>query len=253
MQMFSNISPYLCCNLKEFDDEINHLNQVTFPKLKQYFQKFNVNFDATHVKWNETDDFVKEGLLLRLLLTCIQNSSPFFLCLLGQQYGDYLKEEKPINVQKRNLKFRIKKEMKFLENEVSVPATRPINWLEKNFVIAQRTGFSNIINKTSQNNSLLELQIKMALNSHFSNHQFFRFYYRQPEYLDEKYFHLSREKRKLELTKHVAEDEYSSKKIAELKAKISKRGLTVKYYKSLEELDRLVFDDLTEMIKGNYD
>jgi hypothetical protein len=256
--MFSNVSPYLCCNPQEFDDEINHLSEITFPKLKNYFQKLNVNFDATHIDWNETDQFVKDGLLLRLLLNCINKSKPLCMCLLGQQYGAYLKEEKTPSTlgvkkdAKHKLKFKIKRELKFLENEIFVPGTRPINWLEKNFILAQKSGFANIINKTTQNTSILELQIQMALSAHFSHHQHFRFYYRQAEYLDNKYLHLSKEKRKLELLKHEAEDEYSLTRMTELKAKICKRGLTVQYYKSLEELDRLIFTDFVEIIQGNY-
>ena len=59
--MFSNISPFVCSNLNEFEDERNCLREVTFPKLRNELEKLSINFDPFEFQWSESDDYVKSG------------------------------------------------------------------------------------------------------------------------------------------------------------------------------------------------
>ena len=222
--MFSHVSPYVCSNIKEFEDERSVLTEVTFPKLSAELAKLNVNFEACMVDWSEGQECAKSGHLLRLLLQQIRKSKPFFICLLGQQYGTYLEE----NQQNKSKGF---------------------NWIEKNLMIASQTGFNYLVNQFNYHNSFLEYQINLALSDE-SNHPYCRFYYRQSEYLENKFESLPIDERKLAFESYDAENDYCHMKIKELKLRIAKKGIIVKYYKSLDQLQELVYEDLIEMILG---
>lgn len=232
--MFSNINPYVCCNQTEFRDEINFLRDITFPKLKERLIRLNVNFDPVLIDWLESNDLVRSGGLLRLLLTSIKKSSPFFIGLLGHQYGPYLTESHAQTLLYSDSSVRIE-----------------MNWLEKNYVIASQTGFSSLINEHSFNNGLVEHQINQALLDSKA-HSFYRFYFRQFEYFEEMYAHLPIERRKFELKKHEAESPQCDAKIKSLKMKLAKKGLVIKYYNSLEQLNDLIYDDFIDIIRGVY-
>ena len=124
-----------------------------------------------------------------------------------------------------------------------------MNWIEKNLIIAQKTGYSSIINQLTQYNSILDLQIQTAVLNE-SNHEFFRFYYRQPEYLENKFNGLSEEEKQKEMFNWGPEDEYSEFKIKDLKTRLSRKGLSIKYYKSVEELDGLIYNDYMAILES---
>ena len=228
-RMFSNISPYFCCNIDEFKDEIAYLYENTFPKLKSELNKININFDPIQIKWNEQTDFAKSGYLLRLLLHSIHKSSPFFICLLGQQYGPYFE----------------KKDTKLIYKD-----KRRINWIEKNLLVASKTGFSNIVNPMTYHNSFLEFQINTALSLDQS-YPYYRFYCRQSEYFEDKYHDLPAEEYRKMIASFEAENSYCDSKIKELKIKIAKKGLVVKYYRTLEQLVEFMYQDFLEIIQSN--
>jgi hypothetical protein len=232
--MFSNVSPFLCSNLDEFKDERLYLKLKTFPRLNEYLKTLRINFDPVQIEWTENDDYFKSGNLLRLLLHNVAKSKPFFIGLLGKKYGTYL-EKKDYNASSCFTTIN--------DNEV--------DWIEKNLTTASQTGFDHIVNSNTFNNSFTEFQINLALNDE-NNFSFIRFYYRQIEFLDEKFNELNADDQKVALSVYEAENDYCYQKINELKMKIAKKGLVVKYYKSLEELDALIFNDYIEMIQGNY-
>ena len=230
--MNSNILPYLCSNIGEFYDEREYLSNITFPKLKETLDKININFDPIQIDWDEDDEYVRSGHLLRLLLHNIQHSAPFFLCLLGQQYGHYFEKRES--------------SVEALMNESSL---REMSWIEKNLLVASQTGYNYLINPITYHNSFLEFQINAALFEE-KNYPFYRFYYRQIEYLDEKFMHFPIEERKKALRAYEPENNYCEFKIKDLKMKIAKKGLIVKYYSSLEQLGNFVYEDIMEMMQS---
>jgi hypothetical protein len=246
--MFSNIKPFLCSNIDEFADERKFLREKTFRRIKQKLKNLNINFDPIQFDCSlEDDDYVQSGHFLRLLLHNIQNSNPFFICLLGQQYGPYLEPSK----NNFNIHFNETSEAGDGNDEdnESMIKYHEMNWIEKNLLIASQTGYSHIINQVTFKNSFLEFQINTALYDELS-YPYYRFYYRQHEYLDEKFSHLPVDDRKEAIQKFEAENDYCDFKIKDLKMKIAKKGLIVKYYKTLEQLDNLIYNDFTDMVQG---
>lgn len=228
--MFSNIQPFVCSNMNEFEDERSYLKENTFTRLKSEFDKLNVNFDPIDISWKETSDYFKSGHVLRLLLHNIQQASPFLICLIGQRYGPHIeKRDGPISLE--------------IYNKLD-------SYIQRNLLNATQTGYSHLITPLAYNNSFLEFQINAALLNE-NNYPYYRFYYRQIEYLEDKYMHLSSEERRRAMAQYESENEYCATKIKELKLRIAKKGIVVKYYKSLEQLGQFIYEDYMEMLMSN--
>lgn len=238
--MFTNINPYICSNIREFEEDRKHLRDVTFVRIRQELDNLNVNFSPLEIDWTENDNYVRSGYLLRLLLYNVKKSMPFFICLLGQQYGPYLEEKSELELLKRVAQAD--------PSDAKLPTLRSLSWLAKNVLVASQTGFHTIVNPATFQFSLLEYQINTALY-HAHDPSYLRFYFRQSEFLDDKFMHLSIEERKRAISAYEAENDYCDFKIKDLKMQIAKKGFFVKYYKSLDELDKLVYEDFTDIIK----
>ena len=235
--MFSNIKPFVCSNIGEFDDERKHLRDKTFPRIKQKLKQLNINFEPIQLDVDLNDDYVQSGQYLRLLLHNIQKSNPFFMCLLGQQYGPYSNEEQSSDL------------IEFNEKMADGFQPHDMNWIEKNLLIASQTGYDHIINSVTYKNSFLEYQIMTALYDDTA-YPYYRFYYRQAEYIDDRFSHLPMDQRKRNSKRFESENDYCDFKIKDLKMKIAKKGLVVKYYRTLEQLDTFIYDDFIEMVHG---
>lgn len=254
--MYSNISPYICCNKNEFQDELDYLENNTFIKLKAILDQLNVSFEPINITWDENDEIAQNGDLLRLLLHNIENCSPFFVCLLGEQYGSHneeIKQNKFLSVrQESDLSSKqFEGGLKRVEksNDLFIPTTRRMNWIEKNLIVAQKTGYSYVVNTSTQYCSLLELQLQAALFDEKS-YEFYKFYFRQPEYLENKFKNLNKQEKIEVLRKYSVENEYCEFKMKDLKARIAKKGLSIKYYQTLEQLDELIIDDFFTTVKS---
>ena len=231
--MFSNIQPFVCSNMDDFEEERFHLKMTTFPKIKLEYEKLNINFDPIDIIWKDNTEYFKNGHLLRLLLHNVQQASPFFVCLIGQKYGPHIGH-------------------KDKNGSISLEITSKLDsYIQRNLLVSSQTGYSHIVNPNTYNNSFLEFQINTALSNE-NNYSFYRFYYRQVEYLDEKYGHLCLEERRKMLALFDSENEFCAMKIKDLKMRIAKKGIVVKYYKTLEQLDKLIYEDYMDMLMSEY-
>ena len=225
--MYSNIQPFICSNMNEFEDERLFLKENTFVHLKNEFEKLSINFEPIDINWKETHEYFKSGNMLRLLLHNIQQASPFFICLIGQKYGPHIEKR---------------------DGHVSLEIYNKMDsYIQRNMLNATQTGYSHLITPLSFNNSFLEFQINAALLNE-NNYPYYRFYYRQIEYLEEKYLHLSNEEKRRAIALYEAENDYCSTKVKELKLRIAKKGIVVKYYKTLEQLGQFIYDDYMDML-----
>ena len=249
--MYSNISPFICSNMREFEDERTYLREKTYVRIRTELDNFNINFDPVEINWNESEPYVKSGYLLRLLLYHIRKSNPFFICLIGQQYGPYLDNKEELEFLKKSYQASLTSESAQLNplKPQDGHNLKNLSWLAKNILVASQTGYDAIVSPSYQCCSMLEYQVNTALYDE-SNQAFYRFYYRQSEYFDEKYMHLSIEERKKMKSQYEAENDFCEIRIKDLKMRIAKKGLVVKYYKSLEQLDELVYQDFIDIVKS---
>lgn len=226
------ISPYFCSNVAEFVDEHNVLRERTFPYIKDKLYQSEVTFAPIQLQYAETDHYFKSGHLLRLLLNNIHLSQPFFVGLIGFRYGSS-KSSSTQNV-----------------HDSSLPG-QYLSPVEKNLLIASQTGFSHVVNAATFSNSFLEHQINFACSSG-QDTSWFRFYFRQYEFLEAKYADLPVLERKEAIKSMEAEDEWAKRKLDELKMRLIKKGVTIRYYKSIDEFNRLILADLEDILKGLY-
>lgn len=254
--MHQHISPFVCSNVTEFGEERAMLRERTFPKLKAKLAHIGIQFDPVQLDYTHTNAYLKSGHLLRLLLANIRRSAPFFIGLVGFKYGTHLNNNNNNNEttsilqpNSSSLNSNSGRRRVSEANAASAAgANETLDWFEKNLQIAAQTGFSHIINSSTSGDSFLEHQINLALAE--PNTDFFRFYFRQYEYLEEKFAHLPLEARREAIRSMEAEDDVAKRKLDELKMRLAKRGISIKYYRTLDQLNRLVLEDFEEIFQG---
>lgn len=246
------VSPFVCSNIAEFCDERNLLREQIFPFLKEHLQAANILLSPVQVDYNESESFFKSGHLLRLLLTKIHMSQPFFFAFVGFKYGLSKKQSQTINLASQQLQQLPHPPIPNENNSFTHSTTggRSLSSLEKNALIASQTGFSHVVNSSSFRNSFLEHQINLACSSGYDT-SLYRIYFRQYEYLEEKFSHLAMgEERKEAIRSMEAEDEWAKAKLDEMKMRLIKQGITIRYYKSLDQLNQLILTDFDDTIRG---
>lgn len=220
-----HIAPFFCSNVEEFVEERQFLRNDIFPYLKTRLKENDTTFDPVQLDYNESHPYFKSGQLLRLLFRNIETSQPFFIGFIGLKYG-----------------------LNRLSSQ-TIRFGQCLTSLEKNLIIASQSGYSNIVNSATCSNSFLEHQINFACSSHHDT-SLFRFYFRQYEYLEEKFGDLSLDKRKEEINCMDVEDEWAKEKLDKLKAFLVKQGIKIRYYKSIQQFKQLFLEDFEEIING---
>ncbi|KAL8577364.1 hypothetical protein ACOMHN_038268 [Nucella lapillus] len=86
------VTPYVC-STPDFEDERDWLADHVFPKLAELCVARGTYFSPVDVRWSPQDSLAQEGLLLPSLLDLVHRSAPYFLCLLGERYGPYQKDQ----------------------------------------------------------------------------------------------------------------------------------------------------------------
>ncbi|KAJ8301148.1 hypothetical protein KUTeg_020135 [Tegillarca granosa] len=230
------IVPYICSTQEDFKEERDFLLKNIFPQIDQICRNRGASFSPVDIRWSDTDDSVSNGHLLKLNLDYICKCSPFFICLLGETYGPYRPVDSP------PFPRRIPKSPEEIDEVES--------WIDRNYFIAASAGYNWILKEAHQNNSIPELEIIQA--AFFNDNKHCHFYFRQPEHLDHKYGHLSKDERDCLSVVHKPDSEYADLNIRDLKQRIVKKGLPVKYFKTFEELGNHVLKDWTAIIETLY-
>nr|XP_022299793.1 uncharacterized protein LOC111108304 isoform X1 [Crassostrea virginica] len=228
------IRPYVCSTPEDFNEEKDFLAMEIFPEIHKLCKLRGGNFLPYDIRWNPNGDETESGNLLKLNLDYITKSSPFFICLLGESYGPYRYAEKP----------PLPKKITNLED------LEEMDWMDKNYLMAASAGYTWVLQESHQNTSFTELEIIQA--AFLCDNKYCHFYFRQPEHLDVKFGNLPEEKRTQLSKVHLPENENADLSIRDLKQRIVKKALPVKYYRTNEELGRHVIKDWTLVIDAVY-
>lgn len=212
-----HINPFLC-STDNFTEERSFLSANIFPALQDLCRQRAACFQPYDWDHNIGEERLKQGLALQLALKCIEYASPYFIGLLGNEYGHHRSEDSDV-----------------LPNRLSDLPTSA-HWVDKNIVIAAEHGYSWLLDHSYSGTSLTELKIIQAafLSDETS---YCRFYIRDHPPSTSPQTDLER---------------YDKFKIKQLKTSIAKRGLYVSYYSSLEQLGQMVLDDWTVIIDRLY-
>nr|XP_014348829.1 PREDICTED: putative tetratricopeptide repeat protein 41 [Latimeria chalumnae] len=236
------IKPYMCSTLEEFPEERDHLLNVIFPQLNKlcnargtYFRAVDLQSSAADrqqfhphkiSKWHHR--FASQRL--KVSLDYINSCSPFFICLLGQKYGEHCQEnENPLPA--------------FIEDISS------LSKVEQNLYVAARNGYAWVLQGGNQACSLAELEIIQA--AFLNDSQFNFFYFREYDRMDGKALEASGKETE-NASQKPDENEYEELKLSELKARIVSNGLPVVVFRNLQELGELVLKDWAAVIEKCY-
>ncbi|XP_078531008.1 putative tetratricopeptide repeat protein 41 [Lissotriton helveticus] len=234
------IQPYLCCTPNDFHEEIDYLARHIFPSLNElcrargtYFKSANLMWPPKNWESHHTSSLKPHSQLLdqqlRLSLDFISNAFPFFICMLGQTYGEF----RP-------------------QNSGPLPAAYhddpSLSKVERNLYLAARSGYPWVLQDPSL--SFTELEITQA--SFLKGSPFQYFYFRDFLYIEEKLQNVDDQEKERVLSMYTSESEYEELRIRDLKARIVNKGLPVRFFKGLQELGDLVLKDWSAVIEHLY-
>ncbi|XP_075409318.1 putative tetratricopeptide repeat protein 41 [Tenrec ecaudatus] len=230
------IRPYICSTPKDLQEERDFLARHVFPELNERCQARGTYFKAVDLRCSglESPAPVAPHLLrqhsclasqhLKLCLDCVNSCLPFFICVLGQAYGDFLQDYAP----------------GIFSRATDLSSLSPA---EQKLYVAAKNGYPWVLESPSC--SLTELEVTQAAFRNASPFQYF--YFRtgpsRPQSSDREKEGPSPSSLKRDMEKL---------KMGKLKAKILSRGLPVRFYRSLQELGELVFKDWSAVIESLY-
>ena len=206
------VKPFIC-STDDFADEHAFLLSEVYPKLRRLCRERGASFDPYHWDHNLSQAKLNKGQALYLALECINAACPFFIGLIGNQYGPHRPEESPLLGR---------------DSETAAPAD---HWLDRNILTAAGYGYRWLLDESYNSASLFELKVTQAA---FLSEEtrFCRFYIREKD--------------------TASVDRFDKFKLQQLKTSIAKRGLHVSYFKQLKQLGQLVLADWTEIINQLY-
>lgn len=232
------IRPYICSTLDDFQEERDFLANIIFPRLNDfcsprgtYFKVVDLRWSAVKVRKSFTANLFRQHACLssqnlKLCLNYVDSCFPFFICLLGQTYGDFLPGYTPFVFTK-------------------VKDFTSLSKGEQNLYIAAKNGYPWVLKNPTC--SLTEFEIIQAA---FRNESPFQFFYFRTSNLLLRTF--SEEEEEEELSPESLMNKEEKLRVGKLKAKIIGKGLQVRFYRDLDELGEMVFKDWSAVVEKLY-
>uniref|UniRef100_A0A8C6FVE7 Tetratricopeptide repeat protein 41 n=1 Tax=Moschus moschiferus TaxID=68415 RepID=A0A8C6FVE7_MOSMO len=228
LKLHKPIQPYICSTLGEFEEERDFLASYIFPQLNELCNSRGTYFKAVDLRWTVLEaqvpslsnlsrqHFCLQSQHLKLCLDYVNSCFPFFICLLGQTYGDFLQNYSPVTFSKAN--------------DLS-----GLSRVEQNLYVAAKNGYPWVLEYPTC--SLMELEVIQA--AFLKESQFQYFYFRRGTMPLKTW---DEEKEEM-LSSGCRTDDEEKLKIGMLKAKIISKGLPVRLYRDLHELGELILKD----------
>ncbi|XP_050001519.1 tetratricopeptide repeat protein 41-like [Alexandromys fortis] len=232
------IRPYVCSTLDDFQEERDFLANTIFPRLNDfcsprgtYFKAVDLRWSAVKVRKSFTANLFRQHACLRsqslkLCLDYVDSCFPFFICLLGQTYGDFLPGYTPFVFTK-------------------VKDFTSLSKGEQNLYIAAKNGYPWVLQTPTC--SLTEFEIMQAA---FQKESPFQFFYFRTSNLLLRTFSEAEEEEELSPASLMKQEE--KLRVGKLKAKIIGKGLQVRFYRDLDELGEMVFKDWSAVVEKLY-
>ncbi|KAM6216455.1 LOW QUALITY PROTEIN: putative tetratricopeptide repeat protein 41 [Rhynchocyon petersi] len=232
------IQPYICSILNDFHEERDFLANHIFPQLNELCNSRGTYFKAVDLRWPDVSTLksfpssllkqhscLQSQHLIKLCLDYVKSCLPFFICMLGQTYGDFLPDASPFLCSKVTDFSRLSK-------------------VEQNLYVAARNGYPWVLENPSC--SLTEFEIIQAAFLNEPDLQYF--YFRSGMTL----LKTLKEEKEEVLSSSSLNNNDEKAIIGKLKAKIIQKGLPIRFYSSLSESGELVFKDWSMVIEKLY-
>ena len=82
-----HIRIFISSTFRDMQAERDLLIKRTFPELRRRCRERGVEFTEVDLRWGVTEEQAERGEVLPICLKEIENSHPYFICLLGERYG----------------------------------------------------------------------------------------------------------------------------------------------------------------------
>lgn len=118
----NNIRVFVSSTFKDLEEERSCLATKVFPRLRSFCYKKGLTFQDLDLRWGITEEESQSGQVVRLCLKGIDDSVPYFICILGDRYG-WIPSENDINLgegqlYKEFVKEQVDKERSITEIEI---------------------------------------------------------------------------------------------------------------------------------------
>ncbi|KAM4676015.1 LOW QUALITY PROTEIN: tetratricopeptide repeat protein 41-like [Discoglossus pictus] len=239
------LQPYVCSTSNDLQEEKHYLAKNIFPQLNHICFGRGTLFKAIDLRWpaEEVSKDRKSTLpaqtthvsseKLKMSLDYIDITAPFFICILGHRYGEFVPEN-----------------YNFSPGTPDAPDFSAFSQVEQNLIVAANSGYPWVLEDSNRKCSLTELEIIQA--AFLRDCQFQFFYFRDYDYIEKRLQEANKDEREMVLSTLASENEYEESKVWELKVKIVDKGLPVRFFRTKEELGRLILKDWQEVIEKQY-
>ena len=108
---------FVSSTFKDLEEERSCLATKVFPRLRNFCYRKGLSFQDLDLRWGITEEESKNGQVVRLCLKGIDDSVPYFICILGDRYG-WIPSKNDINLGDNQIyKYYIKEQV---ENQRSI-------------------------------------------------------------------------------------------------------------------------------------
>lgn len=84
---WKTVRVFISSTFRDMQAERDHLVKVTFPRLRQWCAERRLHLVDIDLRWGVTREEAESGKALEICLGGVDDSRPFFVCLLGSRYG----------------------------------------------------------------------------------------------------------------------------------------------------------------------
>jgi len=82
-----HVRVFISSTFRDMQEERDYLIKKAFPELRKRCRERGVEFTEVDLRWGVTAEQAERGEVLPICLREIENSRPYFICLLGERYG----------------------------------------------------------------------------------------------------------------------------------------------------------------------
>jgi len=245
-----SIHPFISSTFVDLEEEIKHLHTHTFAKLKDFCKTRGCHFAPNDSRRSAIDFRSSSEFTLKHSLDNVTKSVPFFMCIIGKQYGPCRTPDSP----------KLPSNLDQLHSAIS-RTSFSLSHIEKNLVFAANHGHPWILEPQMQYCSMMELEVTAACHMTDSNiPQYCCFYFK--DYCQPFLRQLGSDDNISSCgaptihqdmsTVLEAESVYAQNRLNQLKLDIINKGFPVKYFESKEALGQAVFEDWSQIVSSLY-
>ena len=219
------ISPYISSTFVDLEEEFKHLHSNVFSQLNDLCQERGSYFLPLDFRRTSVDNRSSADLVLKHALDKVNSCLPFFICVIGSQYGMHRPPGSTL--------------ISTSAVSTSLSGTIPaLSVMDQNLLNAC-ANYPWVLEKDFHTCSMMELEVILACfmpEANFPKHCFF--------YVQEA-FQIVQTNTETILE---SESEYAQERLHNLKLRIIEKGLPVKFFTSTEELSEQILKDWTNVI-----